>query len=83
MYVLLTHHSTDVYVKYHYHHYHHHDYHDYHHICYIGSNSWKNRRLGTVGIALPQVKLRIVDPATLEELPADTDGEVGTHSRVE
>jgi len=49
----------------------------------IGSKPWTKRRLGTVGIALPQVKLRIVDPATLEELPADTDGEVGTHSRVE
>ena len=47
-------------------------------ILYIGSNSWSNRRLGTVGIALPQVKLRIIDPATLKELPTDTDGEVRT-----
>ena len=47
-------------------------------MLYIGARSWSNRRLGTVGIALPQVKLRIIDPATLKELPTDTDGEVRT-----
>jgi len=47
-----------------------------------GSKSWKNRRLGAVGIALSEVKIRIVDPATLEELPADTDGEVGGYSSI-
>ena len=38
--------------------------------------NWKNRRLGCVGVALPEVTIRIVDPGTLQELPADTDGEV-------
>jgi hypothetical protein len=41
-----------------------------------GTVEWENRRLGTVGPALPGVKIRIIDPATMEELPSDTDGEV-------
>lgn len=45
--------------------------------CWIlGGLSWKNRRLGCVGIALPEVDVQIVDPESLEVLPNDTDGEV-------
>jgi acyl-CoA synthetase (AMP-forming)/AMP-acid ligase II len=32
--------------------------------------------MGCVGVPLPQVKVRIIDPETLQELPHDTDGEV-------
>jgi hypothetical protein len=42
----------------------------------LGGLSWKNRRLGCVGIALPEVDVQIVDPESLEVLPNDTDGEV-------
>lgn len=41
-----------------------------------GTMNWENRRLGTVGVALPAVTIRIIDPDTLEEKPHDTDGEV-------
>ena len=41
-----------------------------------GSVDWENRRLGCVGVPLPGVDVKIVDPETLQPLPADTDGEV-------
>ena len=37
---------------------------------------WGNRRLGTAGIALPSVDLRIVDPETKADMPAGKDGEI-------
>ena len=37
---------------------------------------WENRRLGTTGIALPNVDLRIVDPETKEDMPSGQDGEI-------
>jgi hypothetical protein len=42
---------------------------------------WQCRRLGCVGVPLPEVTVRIIDPETLEELPKDTDGEVSTSVR--
>jgi long-chain acyl-CoA synthetase len=41
-----------------------------------GSIGWENRRLGTCGVPLEGVTVRIMDPQTLEELPADADGEI-------
>jgi acyl-CoA synthetase (AMP-forming)/AMP-acid ligase II len=38
--------------------------------------NWQNRRLGCVGVPLPGVTVRIINPDTMEELPMDTDGEV-------
>jgi long-chain acyl-CoA synthetase len=43
-----------------------------------GSYDWSQRRLGTVGCPLNNVDVKIVDPDTLQPLPADTDGEVST-----
>lgn len=40
---------------------------------------WDLRRLGTVGVPIRDVTVRIIDPATMEELPSDTDGEVTCH----
>lgn len=40
------------------------------------SNSWANRRLGCSGIAITDVKLRIIDPETLEERALGAEGEV-------
>jgi acyl-CoA synthetase (AMP-forming)/AMP-acid ligase II len=40
--------------------------------------NWQNRRLGCVGVPLPGVTVRIINPDTMEELPMDTDGEVST-----
>ena len=37
---------------------------------------WKNRRLGTAGVALPSIDLRIVDPETKEDMPPGKDGEI-------
>ena len=37
---------------------------------------WGNRRLGTAGIALPNVDLRIVDPETKADMPPGQDGEI-------
>ena len=37
---------------------------------------WSMRRLGTCGVTLPGVSILIVDPSTLEEMPAETDGEI-------
>lgn len=42
----------------------------------LGGLAWKNRRLGCVGIPLPDVDVQIVDPESLAVLPNDTDGEV-------
>jgi long-chain acyl-CoA synthetase len=41
-----------------------------------GNNSWTQRRLGTSGVVLKDITVRIVDPETLEELPPGIDGEV-------
>lgn len=41
-----------------------------------GSYDWSQRRLGTVGCPLNNVDVKIVDPDTLQPLPADTDGEI-------
>jgi acyl-CoA synthetase (AMP-forming)/AMP-acid ligase II len=41
-----------------------------------GTKSWSTRRLGCVGVPLPGVTVRIIDPETMQELPKDTDGEV-------
>ena len=47
------------------------------HFCrFTGTISWSNRRLGCVGVPIPGVKVRIIDPETLQEKPTDTDGEV-------
>ena len=45
-------------------------------IFFTGTVSWENRRLGCVGVPIPGVKVRIMDPETLQEMPSDTDGEV-------
>jgi long-chain acyl-CoA synthetase len=45
-------------------------------IITCSGQTWDLRRLGTVGVPVIGVTVRIVDPETLEELPADTDGEV-------
>jgi long-chain acyl-CoA synthetase len=39
-------------------------------------DSWKNRRLGTCGVPLKGVDLKIFDPETKRELEHDSDGEV-------
>ncbi len=41
-----------------------------------GPRNWDQRRLGCVGVPIPGVRVRIIDPETLEEKPSDTDGEV-------
>jgi len=41
-----------------------------------GTVGWKTRRLGCVGVPLQDVDVRIVDPATNEDLPPNTDGEI-------
>jgi long-chain acyl-CoA synthetase len=41
-----------------------------------GSVDFANRRLGTVGVPIRGVDVKIVDPATLQPLPSDTDGEI-------
>jgi long-chain acyl-CoA synthetase len=38
--------------------------------------SWKYRRLGCVGSPLPGVKLLIVNPATMEEVSGEEEGEI-------
>lgn len=38
--------------------------------------NWETRRLGCVGVPLPGVSVRIINPETLAELPDDTEGEV-------
>jgi long-chain acyl-CoA synthetase len=43
-----------------------------------GSLDFSNRRLGCVGVPLQGVDVKIIDPATGEVLPADTDGEVSS-----
>jgi long-chain acyl-CoA synthetase len=43
-----------------------------------GALEWENRRLGCVGVPILGVTVRIINPETLEELPADTDGEITT-----
>jgi len=45
-------------------------------IVTAGTVSWENRRLGCVGVPIPGVKVRIMDPETLQEMPSDTDGEI-------
>ena len=42
----------------------------------ISAMDWSGRRLGTVGKPLCNVQVRIIDPETLQERPANTDGEV-------
>ncbi len=37
---------------------------------------WKSRRLGTVGVLIPGVEVRIVNPVTLESSPEGETGEV-------
>ena len=37
---------------------------------------WKDRRLGSVGVAIPGMEVAILDPSTLEEVPLGTDGEI-------
>lgn len=37
---------------------------------------WKDRRLGSVGVAIPGMEVMILDPATQEEAPLGTDGEI-------
>jgi long-chain acyl-CoA synthetase len=41
-----------------------------------GANNWQTRRLGCSGVALYNVKVRIIDPNTMEELPPGEEGEV-------
>lgn len=42
-----------------------------------GANDWETRRLGTTGTVLPNVNVRIMDPANRDRvLPPDTEGEV-------
>ena len=41
-----------------------------------GPRNWDQRRLGCVGVPIPGVRVRIIDPETLQEMPGDTDGEV-------
>jgi acyl-CoA synthetase (AMP-forming)/AMP-acid ligase II len=45
-------------------------------LLHTGTKSWATRRLGCVGVPLPGVTVRIIDPETMEERPSDTDGEV-------
>ena len=42
----------------------------------MNSLTWANRRLGTSGVALPEVTLRLIDPVTLEQVPLGQEGEV-------
>jgi long-chain acyl-CoA synthetase len=44
-------------------------------ICFSGP-SWKDRRLGCVGVVVPGCEVRIVDPVTRVTLPHDQDGEI-------
>lgn len=37
---------------------------------------WENRRLGCVGVVIPGLEVRILDPATLEPVPPGVDGEI-------
>ena len=46
-----------------------------------GAPNWHTRRLGCVGVPLPGNTMYIRDPATGEELPPDTDGEICTAGR--
>ena len=41
-----------------------------------GTMNWDTRRLGCVGVPLPGVSVRIINPETLAELADDTEGEV-------
>lgn len=41
-----------------------------------GAPGWEKRRLGCVGVALPGIDIKIVDPDTLQDVPHDTDGEI-------
>jgi len=38
--------------------------------------SWNKRRLGCVGVPLPNLDVRIIDPTTLISLPANDEGEI-------
>ena len=42
----------------------------------LNSVDWENRRLGTCGPILYNVKVEIINPDTLAVLPADTEGEI-------
>jgi long-subunit acyl-CoA synthetase (AMP-forming) len=49
-------------------------------IITLGTVDWSARRLGCVGVPIPGVTVRIVDPETLQQLPSDTDGEVSRYN---
>jgi len=40
------------------------------------SSLWQYRRLGTCGVVVPGTTVTIFDPVTMQELPADTEGEI-------
>ena len=42
----------------------------------VGSVDFSKRRTGCVGVPLPNVDVRIIDPETKQEMPPNTDGEV-------
>ena len=39
-------------------------------------DTWTDRRLGCVGVPIPSLDVRIIDPETLQEVPSGSDGEV-------
>ncbi len=39
-------------------------------------DTWTDRRLGCVGVPIPSLDVRIINPETLEEMPSGSDGEV-------
>eukprot|EP01041_Mallomonas_annulata_P008863 gene8863-18361_t len=45
-------------------------------IIALSVNNWNDRRLGCVGVVLPSLTVKLVDPATDEDLPLDATGEV-------
>lgn len=45
-------------------------------IITCGSLSWENRRLGCIGVPLPNIDVKILDPATLTFIPSAEEGEI-------